>query len=79
MQIRFSECSVKQLQKLGDACAESGEDLVLLLNKEAIKKDANIEDPGEEDISISKEYFIIPDVVLYLSPSGSLRIMKGSN
>jgi hypothetical protein len=79
MQIRFSECTVKRLRELGNVCAENGENLILILDKEAIKKEANIEDPGEEDISISKDYFRIPDAVLYLSPSGSLRIMKAGN
>lgn len=79
MQIRFSECTVKKLRELSKVCAARGDNLILLLDKEAIKKEANKEDPGEEDICISKDYFCIPDAVLYLSPGGSLMVMKGSN
>lgn len=79
MQIRYSECSVRRLHELSNVCTGNGENLVIILDKGAIKKESDIEDPGEEDICIHKDYFIIPDTVFYLSPSGSLRVMKGSN
>jgi len=76
LQVRHTDCDVKKLRELNRECSETGVNLVMLLTKDAIKNTADAEDPGEEDIKISKEYFRIPDVVLYVAPSGSLRVMK---
>lgn len=76
MQVRYSDCDVNKLKDLRKSCLIKGEKLTLLMDRDSFVARANIENPDLKHVRVSSDYIRIPDVILYVSPTGRFSVLK---